>query len=125
MQRELTELESLQREIMNGINEQKYIKDLAIQSHKDFEAAEILQEHQCNAQAILLFQQAIEKQLKALWLKRGDLRYKIHNEMFMTHKLEFLSSMVLTKEERENEMDNNILTSTNDGTNWKIKWRRL
>ena len=52
------ELEMSQHEIMNEINERKYIKDLFIQSNEDFEAAEILQHHQCNAQAILLFQQA-------------------------------------------------------------------
>ena len=79
----------------------------------DLEAEQILQEHQCNSQAILLFQQAIEKGLKALWLKRGDLKYKIHNECFMTHKLAFLASMVLTQEERENEMDNAIIQQAN------------
>ena len=104
-----TELEIEQHEMRTKINEQKYIKDLVIQSNEDFEAAEILQNQQCNAQAILLFQQANEKGLKALWLKRGDFRYKIHNEYFMTHKLELLTSMVLTQQEREMKEDNEIV----------------
>ena len=104
-----TELELTQHEINNQINEQNYIKDLVIQSNEDLEAAEILQHHQCNAQAILLFQQANEKGLKALWLKRGDFRYKIHNEHFMTHKLEFLTYMVLTQQEREIKDDLEIV----------------
>ena len=104
-----TELKLEQHEIVRKLDEQKYIKDLFIQSREDFEAAEILQQNQCNARAILLFQQANEKGLKALWLKRGELRYKIHNEYFMTHKLEFLTRMVLTAEEREKEEDNEIV----------------
>ena len=114
LQKEINELQSLQHEIMNTINEHRYIKDLVIQSQLDLEAAEILQNHQCNSQTILLFQQAIEKGLKALWLKRGDLKYKVHNENFMTHKLHFLASMVLTREEREKEMDNAIIKQANE-----------
>ena len=69
-----TEFELEQQAIIEHQEEQKYIKDLFIQSHEDFEAAEILKGSQCHAQAILLFQQANEKSLKALWFKRGELK---------------------------------------------------
>ena len=104
-----TEIEQKQREILRQLEDQRYIKDLFIQANEDLEAAEILLQQQCNAQAILLFQQANEKGLKALWLKRGPIRYNIHNEYFMTHKLEFLTRMVLTAEERKMEEDNEIV----------------
>jgi HEPN domain-containing protein len=77
-----------------ALQQENYINGLWRQSEEDLYAAEVLQHYNCYAQAIFWYQQASDKALKALLLKRGlDLGVK-------SHDLVLLAETALTKQEQ-------------------------
>ncbi len=81
------------------LQKENYIIGLWRQSESDLKAADILQKNDCCSQAIFCYQQASEKALKALLLKR-EIGHGVHSDYFKSHYLDMLAERALTIQDK-------------------------
>ena len=81
------------------VQKEEYIIGLWRQSESDLKAADLLQKNDCCSQAIFCYQQASEKALKALLLKR-EIGLGVHSDYFKSHYLDMLAERALTIQDK-------------------------